>query len=116
MAVAVAIAVAFPAQARSEGTSPGGFASADSGGRSITGKAAGDSCTARLSGRELFCHLGQPDTQSVDTTPPRGEDNPGFAAGYAGLQSRPAFVHVSGSLATAPPLQIPRFLFGSFRS
>ena len=116
LATVIVMAVGFPAHARADGTSPGGFASADSGGRSITGTPREDICIARLSGRELFCHRVQPHAQSIDTTPPRGEENSELATGYTSLQPRPAFTCVSTSPAAAPPLRIPRFLFGSFRS
>lgn len=114
--VAVVFAVGFPAQAHADGTSPGQFASADSSGPSISGKAAGEICTARFGGREIFCHHLDPASESVDTTPPRGDDDGQFAAGYIDLLRRPFFAHVSAYPALALRLPIPRFLFGSFRS
>jgi len=73
-------------------------------------------CTARFGGREIFCHHLDPAPQSVDTTPPRGDNGPQLAAGFINHVPRPVITHVPAAPGAVPPLQIPRFLFGSFRS
>lgn len=113
---AAVIALSLPAEARANGISPGGFATASSSVSTITGNSEEGECTARFGGREIFCHHLDPASGSVDTTPPRGEENPELAAGYTSLQPRAVFTRVSSAPAVAPPLPNPRFLFGSFRS
>jgi len=112
---AAVIALGLPVEARASGMSPGDFATSSSVG-TIAGNGEDDDCTARFGGREIFCHRLDPASESVDTTPPRGEENPELAAGYTSLQPRAIFTRVSASPAVAPPLPIPRFLFGGFRS
>jgi hypothetical protein len=114
--VAAAIALGLPAEARASGMSPGDFATATSSVGTIAGNSEEGDCTARFGGREIFCHHLNPASESVDTTPPRGEDGPQLAAGFVNLVPRPVITHVPASPGVVPPLQIPRFLFGVFRS
>lgn len=114
LAAAVVIAVGFPAQARADGTSPGGFARADSGGPAASGNAGAAKCVLRLGGQEVCCH--RADAQAVARTAPRGDDNPRLAAGYVNFVPLPLRARIPAPAPSAPPLQTPRFLFGSFRS